>query len=242
MSNNRNANAPRNYRRLASLFVKNRLLRSLFCCSSNNSQSIFFFFIFNYVLLFSFCTQIFLFTRCEVAENDNCRQWLQNNWLLPVNNCWSWIWLKRAKQTLACVQPPLPICKTILQKTFTTNILSTRLTATGSLRMSVLRSTSVQASVGSSATKFNDFKHVVGKREFLCLNHYTKIFCFCVHSGAPDLIYPETSLYEHILWLHLEKNRTYARFTTTHAHFQYSAKKLMPSLKSVLLWCILREN
>ena len=23
--------------------------------------------------------QIFLFTRCEV-ENDNCRQWLQNNW------------------------------------------------------------------------------------------------------------------------------------------------------------------
>ena len=236
MSNNRNANAPRNYRRLASLFVKNRLLRSLFCCSSNNSQSIFFFSIFNYVVLFSFCTQIFLFTRCEVAENDNCQQWLQNNWLLPVNNCWSWIWLKRAKQTLACVQPPLPICKTILQKTFTTNSLSTRLTATGSLRMSVVRRTSVQASVGSSATKFNDFKHIVGKREFLCLNHYTKIFCFCVHSGAPDLIYPETSLYEHILWIHLEKNRTYARY------FQYSARKLMPSLKSVLLWCKIIEN
>ena len=34
--------------------------------------------------------------------------------------------------------------------------------------------------------------------------------CFCVHSGAPDLIYPGTSLYEHILWMHLEKNRTYA--------------------------------
>ena len=33
---------------------------------------------------------------------------------------------------------------------------------------------------------------------------------FCVHSGAPDLIYPGTSLYEHILWMHLEKNRTYA--------------------------------
>ena len=33
---------------------------------------------------------------------------------------------------------------------------------------------------------------------------------FCVHSGAMDLIYPGTSLYEHILWMHLEKNRTYA--------------------------------
>ena len=60
-------------------------------------------------------------------------------------------------------------------------------------------------------TKFNDFKHIVSKREFLSANHYTKIFCFCVHSGAPDLIYPETSLYEHIFWIHLEKNRTYAR-------------------------------
>ena len=43
-------------------------------------------------------------------------------------------------------------------------------------------------------------KHIVGKREFLSANHYTKIFCFYVHSGAPDLIYPETSLYdEHVL-------------------------------------------
>ena len=54
-------------------------------------------------------------------------------------------------------------------------------------------------------------QHIVGQREFLWANHYTKIFCFCVHSGAPDLIYPETSLYEQILWIHLEKNRTYAR-------------------------------
>ena len=45
---------------------------------------------------------------------------------------------------------------------------------------------------------------------FLGANHCTKIFCFCVHSGALDLIYPGTSLYEHILWMHLEKNRTYA--------------------------------
>ena len=47
-------------------------------------------------------------------------------------------------------------------------------------------------------------------RYFLGANHCTKIFCFCVHSGALDLIYPGTSLYEHILWMHLEKNRTYA--------------------------------
>ena len=65
---------------------------SFFCCSSNSNQS-FFFFTFHYIVLFSsalwkflffiritFCTQIVLFTRCEV-ENDNCRQWLQNNWL-----------------------------------------------------------------------------------------------------------------------------------------------------------------
>ena len=51
------------------------------------------FFIFHYIVLFSsalwkllffiritFYTRIVLFTRCEV-ENDNCRQWLQNNWL-----------------------------------------------------------------------------------------------------------------------------------------------------------------
>ena len=34
----------------------------------------FFFFIFNYIVLFSFCAQIFLFTGCEVAVNDNCQQ------------------------------------------------------------------------------------------------------------------------------------------------------------------------
>ena len=49
----------------------------------------------------------------------------------------------------------------------------------------------------------------MGKREFFWANHCQKICCFCVHSGAPDLFYPGTSLYEHILWMHLEKNRTY---------------------------------
>ena len=40
-------------------------------------------------------------------------------------------------------------------------------------------------------------------------NHFTKIFCFCVHSGALDVIYAGTSLYERIWWMHLEKKRTY---------------------------------
>ena len=40
--------------------------------------------------------------------------------------------------------------------------------------------------------------------------HCTEIFCFCVHSGALDLIYSGTSLYEHILWVYLEKKRTHA--------------------------------
>ena len=39
-------------------------------------------------------------------------------------------------------------------------------------------------------------KPILGK---ILLDKDTKIFCFCVHSGASDLIYPETSLYKHIL-------------------------------------------
>ena len=35
-------------------------------------------FSFNYIVWLSSCTH-FPFTRCEVAETDNCRQWLQNN-------------------------------------------------------------------------------------------------------------------------------------------------------------------
>ena len=50
----------------------------------------------------------------------------------------------------------------------------------------------------------------MGKRQFFEANHCPKICCFCVYSGDPDLIYQGTSLYEHILWMHLEKNRTYA--------------------------------
>ena len=96
-SKNRNANTcewtnlhvclrlSRNYRRPASLLEKKRLLQSFFCCSSNNSQSFFpFFFIFSYIVLFSFCAQIFLFTRCKVGENENYRQGLQSKWLVAL--------------------------------------------------------------------------------------------------------------------------------------------------------------
>ena len=56
------------------MFKKNRQL--LFCCSSDNCQRFLFslFFFFYLIVLFSFCTQIFIFTCCEVVENDNCRQ------------------------------------------------------------------------------------------------------------------------------------------------------------------------
>ena len=85
-------------------------------------------------------------------------------------------------------------------------------------------------------TKFSDFKHIVGKRYFLGANHCPKICCFCVHRGAADLIYPGTSLYERILWMNLEKNRTYAstfpvqrkeiNFVKVRFNMRYSSRKL----------------
>ena len=46
--------------------------------------------------------------------------------------------------------------------------------------------------------------------DFVYISVICKATSVCVHSGALDLIYPGTSLYEHILWMHLEKKRTYA--------------------------------
>ena len=99
-------------------------------------------------------------------------------------------------------------------------------------------------------TKFSDFKHIVGKLEFLWADYYTKIFCFCVHGGAPDLIYPGTSLHDHILWMHLEKNRTYARtfpvnvvkvrFTMMYSSRKLNNKKVIPTAcnfwRQIALW------
>ena len=85
-------------RRSASLLEKKRVLRSFFCWSSNNSQRFhfFFFFIFYLIVLFSFRTQIFLFTRCEV-ENDNGRM----DQLLKMAKWWIIAWL-RSLQLIFC--------------------------------------------------------------------------------------------------------------------------------------------
>ena len=72
---------------------------------------------------------------------------------------------------------------------------------------------------------------------FFWADHCTKIFCFWVLSGLLDLIYPGTSLYEPILWMHLENYWTYAACTlpvqrkeinVVKARFtmRYSSKKL----------------
>ena len=53
-------------------------------------------------------------------------------------------------------------------------------------------------------------------------DYYTKIFCFSVHGGAPDLIYPGTSLYEHIFCECILK-----KIGLTHAYFQYNSRKLV---------------
>ena len=57
---------------------------------------------------------------------------------------------------------------------------------------------SVRSSVGFKITA-RGRQSSVGRLEFLWADYYTKIFCFCVHGGAPHLLYLGTSLYEHIL-------------------------------------------
>ena len=79
----------------------------------------------------------------------------------------------------------------------------------------ICEATSVRSSVGFKISARVRQSSVTSNRlwasvNFFWANHCTKICCFCVHSGASDLIYPGISLYEHILWMHLEKNRTYA--------------------------------
>ena len=58
---------------------------------------------------------------------------------------------------------------------------------------------------------------------------------YFIFVSTVGLRYPETSLHEHNLRMHLEK------IEPTYVHFQYNARKLR-SLKSVSLWGILRKN
>ena len=67
----------------------------------------------------------------------------------------------------------------------------------------ICKATSVRSSVGLKyqleCDKVQQLQTHCGHALFFWANHCTKIFRFCVHSGALDLIYPGTSLYEHIL-------------------------------------------
>ena len=60
----------------------------------------------------------------------------------------------------------------------------------------------------------------MGKLEFLWADYYTKIFCFCVQRGAPDLIYPT-----HFV------NASCKKIGLTHAHFQCNLRKLVNVVK-----------
>ena len=90
--------------RRSNLLEKKRVLRPFFGCSNNNSQRFlfFFFFIFYLIILFS----VFLYVNFpfhSLWSRERQLPAVTSKWLsLPVNNCWSWIWLKRAKQTLMC--------------------------------------------------------------------------------------------------------------------------------------------
>ena len=82
--------------------------------------------------------------------------------------------------------------------------------------------------ISSSAIKLSDFIHIVGKLEFLWADYHTKIFCFCVHGGAADLIYSGTSLYEH---MNAFCECVLKKIGLTHVHFQYNARKLVNVVK-----------
>ena len=73
---------------------------------------------------------------------------------------------------------------------------------------------------------------------------YTKIFCFCVNGGAPDFIYSGTSLYEHILWMHLKKKSDLRTHISSATHvvkvrftMMYSSRKLNNNNKVINTVC-----
>ena len=65
--------------------------------------------------------------------------------------------------------------------------------------------------ITSSATKFSDFKHIVGKPELLRADYYTKIFCFVSTMELQTLYIQELPYMNTFCELHLEKNQTYGR-------------------------------
>ena len=78
--------------------------------------------------------------------------------------------------------------------------------------------------ISLSATKFSDFKHIVSKLEFLWADYYTKIFCFCVHGGAPDHI-------QELPYMNTFCKCILKKIGLTQAHFQYNSRKLVNVVK-----------
>ena len=90
--------------------------------------------------------------------------------------------------------------------------------------------------IRSSATKFSDFKHIVGKLEFLRADYYTKIFCF-VSTGELQTLYIQELPYMNTFCECILK-----KIGLTHEHFQYNSRKLVNVVKSPFYYDVFFEK
>ena len=60
--------------------------------------------------------------------------------------------------------------------------------------------------------------------QFLWADYYTKVFCFCVHGGAPDLT-------QELPYMNTFCECILKKTGLTHAHFQYNSRKLVNIVK-----------
>ena len=109
------------------------------------------------------------------------------------------------------------------------------------LYFSVLRSTSVRSSVGFKISARVRQSSMTSNTLWASVNFFGQITIqrYFVFVSTVELwtLYIQKLPYMNKFCEYILK-----KIGPMHAHFQYSARKLMPSLKSVLLWCILREN
>ena len=80
--------------------------------------------------------------------------------------------------------------------------------------------------ISSSATKFSDFKHIVGKLEFLWADYYTKIYSVFVSTVELRTLYIQELPYMNTFCECILK-----KIGLTHAHFQYNSRKLVNVVK-----------
>ena len=78
----------------------------------------------------------------------------------------------------------------------------------------------------SVATKFSDFKHIVGKLEFLWADYYTKIYSVFVSTVELRTLYIQELPYRNTFCECILK-----KIGLTHAHFQYNSRKLVNVVK-----------